>query len=293
MNIGPGSSSVSDLLSRCDFPPPGTAVVCAVSGGPDSMALMVLAHAHGLGVSAVHVDHQLRPDSASDIGFIEPVAAALGIEVTRHVVDVEPGPNLEARARDARRAVMPPGTMTGHTADDQAESTIINLLRGAGAHGLAAMRPGNDKPLLALRRFETHALCSAMGIGTVSDETNGDSRFQRNRIRLELLPLMADISSRDPVPLLWRSAEVLRQDNDLLDELASALDPTDAKALAGAPLPLARRAIRRWLADPYPPDLATTERILAVARGEVLACDIGRNREIRRSKQRLTVQNLG
>lgn len=293
MTIGADSSPVSDLLSRCDFPPSGTAAVCAVSGGPDSMALMVLARAHGLEVTAVHVDHQLRRDSAGDIGFIEPVASALGIKVIRHVVDVSPGPNLEARAREARRAVLPRGAMTGHTADDQAETTIINLLRGAGAHGLAAMRPGDDKPLLALRRSETHGLCSAMGIATVTDETNGDARFQRNRIRLELLPLMADISSRDPVPLLRRSAEVLRQDNDFLDELASALDPTDAKALAEAPLPLARRAIRHWLSDPYPPDLATIERILAVARGDVLACDIGQSREIRRSKQRLTVQNLG
>lgn len=290
---GPENDRVVDLLSRCDFPRPAEPVVCAVSGGPDSMALMVLAHAHGLDVSVVHVDHQLRPDSADDITFINPVAESLGIRVIRHVVDVEPGPNLEARARDARRAVFPEGTMTGHTADDQAETTLINLLRGAGAHGLAGMRPGHDKPLLALRRAETHALCRAMGIATVTDQTNGDARFLRNRVRLELLPLMKDISSRDPVPLLQRSAEILREDNDLLDVLASAIDPTDAKALAGAPAPLARRAIRRWLADPYPPDLATIERIMAVARGETPACDIGQNREIRRSKQRLTVRNVG
>lgn len=257
------------------------------------MALMVLAHAHGLGVTAVHVDHQLRPDSAGDIQIVRGVAESLDIQVDLHVVTVEPGPNLEARARDARRAVIPEGAMTGHTADDQAETTLINLLRGAGAHGLAGMRPGHDKPLLALRRTETHELCRAMGIATVNDQTNGDTRFLRNRIRHELLPLMEDVARRDPVPLLQRSAEILRQDNDLLDELSGLLDPTDAKALAAAPLPLARRAIRRWLAHPYPPDLATIERIMAVARGETPACDIGQNREIRRSKQRLTIQNVG
>lgn len=293
MKDGSTTDWIVDLLSRCDFPEPGTPAVCAVSGGPDSMALMVLAHAHGLGVTAVHVDHQLRPDSAGDIQIVRGVAESLDIQVDLHVVTVEPGPNLEARARDARRAVIPEGAMTGHTADDQAETTLINLLRGAGAHGLAGMRPGHDKPLLALRRTETHELCRAMGIATVNDQTNGDTRFLRNRIRHELLPLMEDVARRDPVPLLQRSAEILRQDNDLLDELSGLLDPTDAKALAAAPLPLARRAIRRWLAHPYPPDLATIERIMAVARGETPACDIGQNREIRRSKQRLTIQNVG
>lgn len=292
MTDAPHISLVTDLLARCNFPDPGTQVVCAVSGGPDSMALMVLAHAHGLAVTAVHVDHQLRPDSAGDLEFIMPVADSLGITVHRHVVTVEPGPNLEARARDARRSVIPEGAMTGHTADDQAETMLINLLRGAGAQGLAGMRRRTDKPLLSIRRTETHALCRTMGIATVTDVTNSDNRFLRNRIRHELLPMIEDISSRDPVPVLQRSADLLRQDNDLLDELAGALDPTDARALAAAPVPLARRAIRLWLADPYPPDLATIERVLAVARGEMPACDIGQNREIRRSKQRMTIQNV-
>jgi tRNA(Ile)-lysidine synthase len=101
---------------------------------------------------------------------------------------------------------------------------------------------------------------------------------------------MTEISLRDPVPLLVRSADVLRDDNDLLEELARNLDPTDAVALAAAPAP---RALRQWLSDPYPPDLATLDRIMAVARGETLACDIGENREIRRSKQRLILQLLG
>ena len=104
---------------------------------------------------------------------------------------------------------------------------------------------------------------------------------------------MSDLSQRDPAPLLARTADVLRADNDLLDDLARALDPTDAKALAAAPTPLAHRALRQWLSDPYPPDLATLERILSVARGDVLACDIGENRQIRRSKQRLTLHILG
>lgn len=257
------------------------------------MALMVLAHAAGLRVTAVHVDHGLRDTSATDIDHIRPVTESLGIPVESHHVRVEAGPNLEARARAARYAVFPPGTMTGHTADDQAETVLINLLRGAAATGLSAMRPTTTRPLLHLRRHDTHALCAALNIAIVNDETNTDTRFLRNRVRHELIPAMNDISQRDVVPLLVRTADVLRADDDLLNELALALDPTDAKALAAAPTPLAHRALRRWLADPYPPDLATLDRVLAVAKGDVLACDIGENRQIRRSKQRLTLHHLG
>lgn len=290
---GSATSLTTELLSRCHFPEPGTHVACAVSGGPDSMALLLLAHAHGLIVTAHHVDHGARPESSSDIDFIRPVAEQLSIAIVVHTLSVPHGSNFEARARESRYAALPDDVMTGHTADDQAETVLINLLRGAASQGLGAMRPTTSRPLLSLRRTETHALCDAHRIRTVTDSTNTDPRFVRNRVRNELLPLIADISQRDPVPILTRSADVLRTDNDLLDELAATIDPTDALAVANAPAPLARRAIRRWLADPYPPDLATIERVLLVAKGEVLACDVGENREIRRSKQRLSLRNLG
>ena len=281
------------LLARCTFPERGSSVSLAVSGGPDSMALLLLAHAAELDITAIHVDHQLRPDSARDADIIRAVTELLGITLVVHAVNVGDGPNLEARARTARYAMFPAEIMTGHTEDDQAETVLINLLRGAGAHGLSAMRPGITRPLLRIRREETRSLCTSLNIATVDDLTNTDPRFLRNRVRHELLLLMSDLSQRDPVPLLARTADVLRADNDFLDELARKLDPTDAKALAIAPTPLAHRALRQWLSDPYPPDLATLERILAVARGDVLACDIGENRQIRRSKQRLTLHILG
>lgn len=286
------SLSVAHILSTCTFPPAGTAVDCAVSGGADSLALLLLAHEHGLHVTAHHVNHQLRADSDRDVDAVHAAAGPRGIPVVVHTVTVGEGPNLEARARDARYAVLPPQCMTGHTADDQAETVLINLLRGAAASGLSAMRPGHTRPLLALRRTDTEAVCAAFDLSPVADSTNTSARFVRNRVRHELLALMADISQRDPVPLLARTADILRADNDLLDQLAAEIDPTDAKALAEAPTPLAYRALRRWLSDPYPPDLAALERVLLVARGEVLACDIGENRQIRRSKQRLTLHNL-
>lgn len=256
------------------------------------MAMMILARAHGLRVSVVHVDHGLREGSAHDARVVRAAADPLGIGVDVRRVMVEPGSNLEARAREARYSVLPPDVLVGHTADDQTETVLINLMRGAGARGLAAMRPGPGRPILGLRRFETRGLCESLGVTVVDDETNSDPRFQRNRVRHELVPLLGSISLRDPVPIIARSADVARDDDDHLEALASVIDPTDATALAAAPAPLARRAIRRWLSDPYPPDLATIERVLSVARGEARACDIGGNREIRRSKQRMTLRRV-
>lgn len=254
----------------------------------------MLARAAGLEVTAHHVHHGLRPQADDDAAIAERLARALGVGFVLHHVEVEPGSNLEARARDARRAVLPAGVMTGHTADDQAETILIRLLRGAGADGLSAMRPGPDKPLLGLRRRETRALCEHLGLRTADDQMNRDPRFVRTRIRHEVLPLLDEVASRDVVPLLVRSADLLRDDADLLDELAGTLDPTDARALATAPAPLARRAIRRWLTIAgYPPDAATVERVVAVARGEVRACEVGGGRRVWRSMQRLHLGTRG
>ncbi len=151
-------------------------------------------------------------------------------------MSVAPGPNLEARARAARFAVLPAGVATGHTMDDQAETILVNLLRGAGADGLAGMRPGHRHPLLGLRRSETHALCGAWGLVPVCDASNADPAFVRNRVRHELLPLCAAVAGRDPVPLLARQAGVLRDEVALLESLAAEAlpDPADARALARA-----------------------------------------------------------
>ena len=174
--------------------------------------------------------------------------------------DVAAGANLEARARAARRARPPAGALTGHTADDRAETLLVNLLRGAGLDGLAAMAPGPTRPLLALRRAETRRLCAALGLVPVDDPSNDDPRFVRNRVRHELLPLMDSIAGRDTVPLLVRTAETAADDVALAESVAADLDPTDARALAAAAPAAARRALRRWLTiDGYPPDAATVD----------------------------------
>ena len=283
---------VVDLVSRCTFPKPGGKVDCAVSGGADSVALLVLAVASGCEATAWHVDHHLRPDGAREAALVQALAERLGSGFELRHVTVNDSANVEARARDARFAVLPQGVMTGHTADDQAETMLVNLIRGAGSRGLAAMTPSPSKPILALRRSETHALCSALGLEVVIDPTNDSPAFQRNRIRNEVMPLLADIAARDVVAVLTRQADLLRDDDALLDELARALDPTDAKALIAAPRALARRAVRLWLSDRYPPDVATVDRVLGVAAGEATACDIEGARRVRRSQQRLILEDI-
>lgn len=253
------------------------------------MALLILSVAHGCRVKAIHVDHGLRPHSQREAEKVRDLATLLGAEFEALRVHIDLGGNLEARAREARYGVLPDEVLTGHTADDQAESVLINLLRGAGLRGLSGMRPNHQHPLLGLRRVETHALCQSLRIDIVSDPSNDDPKFQRNRIRRELIPLLDELASRDVSLILARQADLMRSDADLLDELAAHLDPSDAKQLVDAPIALARRAIRTWIASPYPPDAATVERILAVAKGECTACDIGDNRQVRRSHQRLSI----
>jgi len=240
------------------------------------------------------VDHGLRPESAHDVEVARDAAARIGVAFVCHRVDIAPGPNLEARARAARAGALPVGTATGHTADDQAETVLLNLVRGAGLDGLTGMAPGPTHPILRLRRAETHALCVALRLPTADDASNRDARFRRNRIRLEALPLLDAIAERDVAALLSRTADVLRDDLDLLDTLAASIDPTDAKALVGAHPAIARRAIRTWLSvDGYPPDAAAVVRVLDVAAGRATACELPGGRRVERSRQRLRVVTTG
>jgi tRNA(Ile)-lysidine synthase len=286
---------VTSLLQRCSFPPPGTALVCGVSGGPDSLALLVLAVASGCAVTAVHVDHGLRPGSDRESSVVAAAAARLGVGFRSYRVDVPDGPNLEARARAARRLALGDGAATGHTADDQAETVLVNLLRGAGVHGLSGMRAGTAHPLLALRRTETVALCAHVGLEPVRDPSNDDPRFVRNRVRAELLPLCSDIAGRDVVPVLARQAALLAGDAELLDSVGDLLDPTDAAALAAAPAAQARRAVRGWLAGDrgYPPPADAVDRVLEVARMERRATEVPGGIRVARSRGRLRVEPVG
>ena len=267
-------------------------MVCAVSGGGDSLALLVLACAAGLEVTAVHVDHGGRVGSADEASVVADAAARYGARFERRAVDVAGGPNLEARWRDARLSVLPAGALTGHTLDDRAETVVLNLMRGSGLDGLAGIRPGPTKPLLALRRSETHALCTSVGLAPVADPTNDDPSFsRRNRVRHDVLPLLDVVAERDVAAVLARQADLLLDDAALLDALSleAVPDPADARVLAAAPLPLSRRAVRRWLSGPggHPLDAASVDRVLAVARCESAACELPGGVRVERSGMRL------
>lgn len=259
---------VRALLPRCAFPEPGVALRCGWSGGADSTALVVLAIAAGCRVEAVHVEHGLRPGN-DDRRRLEAMAERLGIAVRTEAVDLAPGPNLEERARAARREVLGPGAATGHTADDQAEGVLLAMLRGAGPWGLAGMSVGHAHPILELRRSETEALCGSLGLVVVNDPTNASAAHRRNRVRHEVIGLLGDVGERDPVPQLARLAAHQRELADLLDAQAAEVDVTAPAALAELPRPVAVAALRRWWRDTtgldHPPDHRALGRMLDVA----------------------------
>lgn len=282
-------------------------VVVACSGGVDSLALLALTAARGLDPVAVYVDHGLRAASADDGRVVEHAAAALGVSARTTAVQIDQGPNLEARARAARyealeRARVEIGAadvLVAHTADDQAETVLLNLLRGSASAGLGAMavRRGTIvRPLLSLRRADTEAIVRGLGIEPVRDPMNQDRDFRRVWIREDALPALSAGAERDLVPVLARQAEVLRSESEYLDELARAAWPpgperAPAKSLAQLPLPLARRAVRQWLGFP-PPSFDEVERVLAVARGEILATELAHRGRVERRAGELRVVPL-
>jgi tRNA(Ile)-lysidine synthase len=272
-------------------------VVVACSGGADSVTLLALATDARLAPIAVHVDHGLRHDSASEADHVRTLAAGLGAEFRAETVVVEPGPNLEARARDARydaleRARVEVGAavvLVGHTADDQAETVLLNVLRGAAASGLAGMAPRHGRivrPLLDVRRADTRALCADLGLAVLDDPMNDDRAFRRVAIRHDVLPLLSSLAERDLVPVLARQAAIMRSESEYLDELATnawpGADGPRAAALAALPVALGRRAVRRWVGTP-PPSVAEVERVLAVADGRARATELAAGRAVRRS----------
>lgn len=279
---------LAGLLARCTFPP--GPLDLAVSGGPDSTALLALAVAHGARVVAHHVDHGLRPGSDEEADVVAGLCRRWGAGFRSHTATVADGGDLESRCRAARRAVLPPGCLTGHTADDQAETVLLRLLRGTGPVGLSAMSP-DTHPLLALRRADTVALCAHLGVTPLRDPTNDWPRFTRNRVRHEVLPLLSEVAGRDVVPLLARTAELAAGQSRVVAALAAGIDPLDAARVAGSPPPVAAAALRGLWHERTgglpPPDRAAVDRMLEVASGSRRACDVARGWRLSRSRGRL------
>ena len=296
-NHGHLAASLTRWLPLTTFPNRGSAVRLGVSGGADSLALLALAVAVGCDATAVHVDHGQRPGSAQEADEVRTAATSIGARFEGHTVDVQAGSNLEARLRAARYAVLGKDAATGHTADDQAETVLINLLRGAGIAGLGAMTPGFRRPILGLRRSDTEAICAQLGWTPFSDPSNTDPSHLRNRVRHELIELLSNLADRDVVPLLVRTAAHARSAAEVLDRLADQLDPTDARALSRAPQAVAAISVQRWIRASsdtnHPIDAAAVARVLAVAAGDAVAAEVVGGLRVARSEQRLRIEPTG
>ena len=279
----------------------GRRVIVACSGGADSLALLALALAAGLEVVAAYVDHGLRPTSAGEFEVVEAAAERLGAAGAvgaAPATPIEVGPNLEARARTARyesleRVRSDAGAaaiLVGHTGDDQAETLLLNLLRGAGSPGLAAMAVRRDRivrPMLGLRRSDTLEICARLRLTPVEDPMNSESRFRRVWLRREVIPRLESGAGRDLAGVLNRQAAILREESEYLDALgADALVgagvPPSASALDALSPTVARRAVRLWLGDP-PVAAEHVEAVLEVAAGSRRAAQLPGGRRVERS----------
>ncbi len=289
-----------NLLEDCHFPPAGTRVDLAVSGGPDSLGLLLLALDAGLEITVHHVDHHARATSTEDARFVLETCERFAVPCVVHDVVIDSPANFEAQARAQRRRVLPAGTLTGHTMDDLAETVLLNMMRGAGLEGLSPMVGDPTKPLRDLRRRELHFFVVDAGLEARDDETNLSAHYRRNRVRHELIPVMNDVAGRDVVPLLARQARVIDADRSWLDALAAAdlslgLEEADCRELVTwAPARLVRWLRVRLASDAaggetYPPSADEVDRALAVVRGEVRACELSGARRLSRSGQRLTL----
>ena len=267
-------------MRRREFFRAGQRAGVAVSGGPDSVLLLhfmkMLAVEKGLTLAAVHFNHHLRgAESDGDEASVRELAASLGIEYVRGEAEVgrvarERHGNVEAVARELRYrfffSLVDQGRMdrvaTGHTANDQAETVLMRLLRGTGTRGMGGIYPLLEgkvvRPFLSLTRPEVMQEIAARGLSYRTDSTNLNTRLQRNRIRMDLLPLLEKEYNPGIVPLLNQLADRARDDESCLERLARERahpwrvhegkeERIPIHALLGFPPAVARRVLRQML----------------------------------------------
>ena len=250
--------SLLSTLRRANQLPFGARLLLAVSGGADSLALLHLYtrlyEALGITLIAATFDHGLRGDAGrGDAAYVMELARAWGVECTLGQGNLDPhAPGVEARARAARYAFLADTARTlgaeyvatAHHSDDQAETLLLNLIRGAGSRGLGGMRalsPLPDapeimlvRPVLSVRRADLEAYCRSEGIQWREDSTNADVRLRRNWVRLVALPLLSQVNP-NLVNTLARTAAVLADEDDFLrqavKEAAARMSGTDSRQI--------------------------------------------------------------
>ena len=253
-------SKMLAAIRRYEMVSPGDTVICAVSGGADSMALLwgmyLLKEKLGIHLEAAHFNHQLRgEESDSDAEFVRKFCDFHDIPLHLGSGNVVPGPKgLEAAAREARYAYLRSlnGTIaTAHTADDNAETVLLHLLRGSGLRGLGGVTPKSDRlirPMLDVTRAQVEEFLSENYIRHMEDSSNSGDAYLRNRLRHHVMPLLRR-ENPSIATGLSAAAQRIRADAQLLDDLAADLDPRDVPALREAPGPLRRRALERFLRE--------------------------------------------
>jgi tRNA(Ile)-lysidine synthase len=219
--------AVRRQLKRQAMLPAGDLGLVAVSGGADSTALLLALHQLGCRLAVAHLDHGLRAESAADAEWVRQLAGRLGLACVVERRDVAAYRrrrklSLEAAAREVRHAFLretaerlgAAATFLGHTADDQVETFLLRLIRGAGPAGLRGMQLKEGllcRPLLDVWRADVEAWLRAEGCAWREDASNRDPRFLRNRVRHELLPLLASFNPGVKRVLL-REARLLAED---------------------------------------------------------------------------------
>ena len=266
------------MIRRYDMIAPGDSVVCAVSGGADSMALLwsmyLLREKLGIRLSAAHFNHKLRgAESDRDEAFVREFCDGYQIPCFVGSDAVVPGKNgLEAAARDARYAflnTLPGKIATAHTCDDNAETVLMHLVRGTGLKGLGAISPVSGKlirPMLTVSRGDVEAFLAEYHIPHIEDSSNGTDAFLRNRIRHSVMPLLTGENPRFSENLS-RMAMQLRQDEAVLSQLAEQADTVSQ--LRTLPPALRARALTRILKEFGIPEPET--RHIAMAEALVFA----------------------
>lgn len=271
---------------------PDAPIVVALGGGADS-AVVAWACAMHPGTRAVFVDHELSGSEALR-ATADALAADVGLPLTVLAAPVEDGPNLEGRARTARWSAIRDGlaegdvVVTGHSRDDLGETVLINLLRGAGSAGLAAMSvPRHDvlRPVLGLTRAELREIAETVGLPFADDPANVEPRHLRNRIRAELIPLLERDYQSGVRSNLARAGAHLAADDAVLEAAAGAVPIREDEGavlipvamLRTAPQPVAARVIRRALRRLNPPYAGSSSDIgtvLSVALGGLASATI-------------------
>jgi tRNA(Ile)-lysidine synthase len=287
---------VSSILPRLELP--DGSLVVALSGGADSAALAYLCVESGIDTTALHIDHQF-PASPMLAEAAGSVAAHIGIAIETRQVTVGDGASLEEMARKARYEVFaksPVPLLTAHTRDDTVETVLINLIRGTGTAGLAGIPrfrpPLIYRPMLAITGSETREICALAGLPYRDDPMNLHPELTRNRVRLEILPLMRALNPAVDAAIA-RAATSLRRDHDYLESQAEALDTGTLapSVLTTVPRVLADRLIRRYLeSHGIAPTADRIGRVWSVATGESERQDLAAGKTVFRQGATLVIE---